>query len=167
MTDVPPGTWTLDPDATTVEVVAKNFFVRSVRGSFRVREGTATVGEDPRASTLQIVLDASSFSTGNEKRDAHVRGEDFLAVDAHPDITYASSAVSPTGHDYSVVGDLGVAGTTTSVTFDLLVTDAHDGRAHVRATTWVDRHELGLSKLPALMIGRTVAVTVDGRASRA
>jgi len=46
-------------------------------------------------SRFDLVIQAASINTGNERRDRHVRSDDFLAVERFPTITFVSTAIEP------------------------------------------------------------------------
>ncbi|MGB8384714.1 MAG: YceI family protein [Dermatophilaceae bacterium] len=112
------GTYTLDPAHTRIGFVARHAMVTKVRGSFGTFEGSAVVdGTDLAASRVALTIEAASIDTGNEQRDAHLRSNDFLAMDEFPQITFTSTAVRQAGPDtLDITGDLTVRGITRSVT---------------------------------------------------
>ena len=87
MTDIPgyiAGTWAIDPVHSEVSFVVRHMAVSKVRGRFDKFEGTIVTGEDPLASSVSATIDATSISTGQEQRDAHIRSADFFDVEEHP-----------------------------------------------------------------------------------
>lgn len=114
------GTYTLDPSHTRIGFVARHAMVTKVRGAFNEIEGSAHVdGDDPSKSTVSVTIKAASIDTRNEQRDAHLRSNDFLAMDEYPEITFVSTAVSQLDDTtFAVTGDLTVRGVTKSVTID-------------------------------------------------
>jgi polyisoprenoid-binding protein YceI len=153
MTDIPgyiAGTWAIDPVHSEVSFVVRHMAVSKVRGRFDKFEGTIVTGEDPLASSVNATIDATSISTGQEQRDAHIRGADFFHSDEHPTFTFTSTGVKPDGDDFLLDGDLTIRGTTQPVTFKLEVggfgPDAFGGtRAGFSATTAINRHDFGVS----------------------
>jgi len=112
------GSYTLDPAHTRIGFVARHAMVTKVRGAFGTFEGTAVVdGADLGASTVALTIEAASIDTGNEQRDAHLRSNDFLAMDQFPQISFTSTAVRQTGPDtLDITGALSIRGITRSVT---------------------------------------------------
>src|ERR1043165_8832201 len=86
------GTYTLDPAHTRIGFVARHAMVTKVRGAFNEFEGTATLdGANPANSAVKLTINATSIDTRNAQRDAHLRGNDFLAMDEYPEITFSST----------------------------------------------------------------------------
>jgi polyisoprenoid-binding protein YceI len=111
------GSYLLDPTHSRLGFVARHAMVTKVRGSFNEFEGTATVGEDLTDAGLTLTIQAASIDTRNEQRDAHLRSNDFLAMEEYPQITFVSTAVRPTGDaGLEITGDLTIKGVTSSVT---------------------------------------------------
>ena len=87
------GTYTLDPGHSSVSFSARHLMVSKVRGRFGVAGGTVTIAEDPELSSVEATIDAASVSSGDDKRDEHLRSADFFDVEQYPTITFASTKV--------------------------------------------------------------------------
>lgn len=154
------GTWTLDPAHTRIGFVARHAMVTKVRGSFNEFEGTAEVdGNDLSASKVSLTIKAASIDTRNEQRDGHLKSNDFLAMDEHPEITFVSTSVATGGEgDVDITGDLTIKGTTKSVTvpfeFDGVATDPFGNqRAGFEGKTVINRTDYGVNFNAALETG--------------
>jgi polyisoprenoid-binding protein YceI len=112
------GTYTLDPTHTRIGFIARHAMVTKVRGSFNDFGGTAIIdGGNPANSGVRVTIQAASIDTRNADRDAHLRSNDFLAMDEFPQITFVSTAVEQSDESTFVVsGDLTIKGVTNSVT---------------------------------------------------
>ncbi len=111
------GTYTIDASHSTLGFVARHAMVTKVRGAFNEFEGTATLdGANPANSTAKVTIKAASIDTRNDQRDEHLRSNDFLAMDEHPEITFVSTGVTVDGDTYNLTGDLTIKGVTKSVT---------------------------------------------------
>ncbi len=94
------GTYVLDPAHTRIGFVARHAMVTKVRGQFNEFEGSAVVdADDFTRSSAQLTIQAASIDTRNAQRDAHLRSNDFLAMEEFPDITFVATRVDPTGPD--------------------------------------------------------------------
>src|SRR6201997_3924196 len=86
------GTYTIDPAHTRVRFAARDAMVTKVRGSFDEFAGTAVLdGANPANSRVDVTIEAASIDTRNAQRDEHLRSNDFLAMQEHPEITFAST----------------------------------------------------------------------------
>ena len=85
------GTYVLDPAHTIIGFVAKHAMVTKVRGNFADFEGTITVAENIAESAAEATIRTASITTGNDDRDAHVKNEDFFAVEQYPEITFKAT----------------------------------------------------------------------------
>lgn len=107
---VAPGTWEVDPSHSSIEFQAKHLMISKVKGRFAAFAGTLEAGED---GTLRAngTIEAASVDTGDAKRDEHLRSADFFEVETFPQITFASTEITPTGGaGFRVVGELTIRG---------------------------------------------------------
>ena len=167
------GTWEIDPTHSTIGFVARHAMVAKVRGGFSDFTGTLNLdGEDPAKSSASLTIVASSFSTNNPERDAHVKSADFLDVDQFPTLTFVSKAVTQKDDDEVVVtGDLTIHGVTkpVDVKFELLGTsqDPWGGtRIGFEGKAEISRKEFGLVWNVALetggvLVGDTIKLELD------
>jgi polyisoprenoid-binding protein YceI len=91
--------------------------ITKVRGRFADFEGAIQFDEDqPAESSVTFTIHAASIDTSTPDRDAHLRSEDFFAVDKYPTITFVSTSVSPKGKNaFEVAGDLTMRGVTRAI----------------------------------------------------
>lgn len=121
--------------------------------------------EKVEATSLKITIDAASIDTRIERRDAHLRSNDFFAADSFPAITFVSKRVNKTAENRMLVtGDLTVRGTTKTVSIPVRLNffDAERGMGRVTGTFVIDRMEYGVSfQSPVNPIEPEVAVQFD------
>src|SRR5260221_2289857 len=89
------ATWTVDEHHSTVEFVAGHLMVTKVRGRFGDYDAAITIAEKPEDSKVDVTIRTASLTTGDTGRDGHVLSADFLDVENHPTITFASTGVRP------------------------------------------------------------------------
>jgi polyisoprenoid-binding protein YceI len=154
------GTYSIDPSHSRVGFVARHAMVTKVRGGFNDFAGTFTIdADDPAASSADGTIEAASIDTRNADRDAHLKSNDFFAMDDHPQLRFVSTGVgqvSETG--YRVTGDLTLRGVTKPVTIDLEYTGAAvdpwgNTRVGFEGSTQVNRKDWGLNWNAALDAG--------------
>jgi polyisoprenoid-binding protein YceI len=114
------GDYTLDPTHSRIGFVARHAMVTKVRGQFNEYEGGFRIdGDDLTRSTANLTIKVASIDTRNADRDGHLRTNDFLDVDNHPEITFAATGVRQVDDaTVQVTGDLTIKGVTKPVTID-------------------------------------------------
>lgn len=151
------GDYQLDPVHSRIGFAARHAMVTKVRGVFREFEGRTRIGgEDLSASSVQLTIKATSIDTHNEDRDAHLRSNDFLAMNEHPEITFSSTTVELLDDDVvRVTGDLTIRGVTRQITIDFTYTGtAADPYGNLRVgfegSTTINRKDWGVNWNAAL-----------------
>jgi polyisoprenoid-binding protein YceI len=154
------GNYTIDPAHTRIGFVARHAMVTKVRGAFNEFEGSAVLdGTDFTKSTGQLTIQAASIHTRNEQRDAHLRSNDFLAMEEYPQITFVATDVRQTGPStLELTGDLTIRGVTNSVTipfeFEGAATDPFGNqRVGFEGSTVINRKDYGITWNAALETG--------------
>jgi polyisoprenoid-binding protein YceI len=161
MSPVPPGTYRLDPDRSTIHVGVKTFIgLLTVHGSFRLQSGQVTIAADPLASKAQAVIAAGSFASGNTMRDKDVISADLLDASTYPTITFTSTRVQPAGKEWVVSGSITAHGTSADAEIRVREAQMEGSTARFRAITTLDRTSFGLTKKKGL-VGQTVDVAIE------
>ena len=117
-------TYTVDPAHSSVGFTVRHL-VSKVKGNFGEFAGTITLDpQKPEASSATGDIKVASVNTSNEKRDGHLKGDDFFKADKNPTITFKSTSLKPSGEPdtYVLTGDLTFAGATKPVTLKLVKT---------------------------------------------
>lgn len=142
--------WRLDPVHAHVGFLGRHFGLTKVRGRFTNVEGVVVVAEDPAGSTVEVVIDMRSVSSGDKSRDDHLRSADFFDVDHHPTATFRSTSVHVHGTAGTVDGALTIKGVTRPVRLEVdYLGHAADpwgsDRAVFSATARINREDWGLT----------------------
>ena len=117
MTAATAGTWTVEVP-TLACFAARNFGVKTVRGTIALTTGTVEIGPDGQPSRLAGTLDPASIDTGNPHRDRDLRGKRFLDVANHPLMDVVASHIEPTAGGWRARAVLRVAGAETPLWID-------------------------------------------------
>ena len=166
------GTWAIDTAHSRLGFAVRHAGIATVRGSFTGFEGQLVLdGANPAASSATATVDTTTFSTGTEQRDGHIKSADFLDVENYPTVTFASTEVRPDGDDYVLVGDLTIHGVTKPVEINvevegLAVDPFGNTRVGFSGHTQFNRKDFGLTWNAALetggvLVGDKVKVTLD------
>src|SRR5215467_12038662 len=92
-----PGTYQIDQSHSMVEFTARHLMVTKVRGRFAEFSGTIQVGETAEQSAVNVVIEAASIESGDQKRDEHLRGADFLDVENYPTLEFHTTKIEQRG----------------------------------------------------------------------
>jgi polyisoprenoid-binding protein YceI len=149
---VAPGAFVLDPSHTNVMFKVRHLGINTVTGRFDRFSGSFSYDSTaPALTSVNVSIDAASVDTDIERRDNHLRSEDFFFVERHPTITFTSRNVRRVeGNRYKVLGDLTIRGVTKPVVLDaeltgLLRLQSGAEVAAITATTTIDRFDYGLA----------------------
>jgi polyisoprenoid-binding protein YceI len=156
-----PGTYTLDPERTTIRANVKAMFgLVTVHGTFRLNTGQVSIAADPAASSVRASIDAGSFASGNTTRDSDVVSPTLLDAKAYPEIAFSGEGARRDGADWVVNGSVTAHGTTQPVEVRIRDARSADGTARFQVTASLDRTSFGITKKKG-MVGRTVALVID------
>ncbi|UOY02063.1 YceI family protein [Blastococcus sp. PRF04-17] len=161
------GTWRVDDGRTRVAFAVRNFgFV--VHGTVACAAGEVELDGAGRPVRARARLDLTSVATGIARRDLDLRKPSLLDIDRHPEMTWSAHRFTPAPDGgWRADGVLAVRGTSAPLT--LVGTPEAAGQdgacIRVRATGELDRATVGI-RVPSLVIGRRVVVTVDAWLSR-
>jgi polyisoprenoid-binding protein YceI len=144
---IPTGTWSIDPVHSTVEFHVTHAGIATVKGRALVLSGTIRGGDQP---SVEGTVDASSLTTFDETRDAHLKTPDFFDAERHPVLHFVSSRVDDRDGELVVQGELTIRGVTKPVqlrgTLRGVTLDAYGNeRIGLDLTGTVDRREFGVS----------------------
>jgi polyisoprenoid-binding protein YceI len=159
------GHWTVDAARSTATFRVGNLG-KEATGTVPVIEGVVDVGADGLPVAISGTLDLSAIDTGIPRRDKDLRQRRFLDLDQHPVMSFTSGPAAATPAGWQVTGQLGVRGTTVTLTGDVEVSPAGTTSARLTARTSLDRRAIGI-RAPAFMISRRVDITVTATITHA
>ena len=91
-----------------------------MHGRFNQTSGKLWMDRDGDDSRLEVEIQAASIDTGHEKRDEHLRGEDFFQVEKYPTLSYRSRDIEFLEDDTAIVnGELTLLGVTRPVPLEV------------------------------------------------
>ena len=166
-------TWKIDSSHSTASFTVKHMMVSNVHGRFGKMEGTIVYdGQNIAGVKADVTIDATTITTDNEKRDAHLKSPDFFDVAANPTITFKSKRAEAVGNGkFKLIGDLTMRGTTKEVVLDVEgptdpVTANNSQRIGATATTTINRKDYGVSWSRAMdgggyVVSDDVKITIE------
>ena len=159
------ASYSVDTAHSDVGFKVRHMGISNVTGKFLKFGGTFDI--DPKnikATKGTLTIDVNSINTGNEKRDGHLKGEDFFDAAKHPEIKFVSKEVKDINEKDStatLVGDLTMRGVTKPVSLKVkgggIINDGWGNeRAAFTATGKINRFDYGLKWNKALETGSMV-----------
>jgi polyisoprenoid-binding protein YceI len=174
--------WIFEPGHTAAEFAVRHMMVSHMRGLFKNVHGSIVFDPDTPTDTtaVEATINAAAIWTGDDERDAHLRGPDFLNVENYPVIAFISREVRRVGEtDFRMAGDLSIRGVTRPVELEARylgrwLCPYWDGvkdlgpvsRIGFTATTTINRHDFGVNwsapmEKGGVVVGAEVAITLD------
>ncbi len=97
----------VDPAHSSIEFAVKHMLVSTVKGKFAdIKAEFSLDPADPTTLQATCTIKAESITTGQPKRDAHLRGADFFETEKYPEIKFVATGVKRDGDDYILTGNL-------------------------------------------------------------
>lgn len=165
-------TWVVDKAHSAVAFQVRHF-VSQVSGNFNDFEGTVVAdAAKPEASSVEFKIKATSVDTRNEKRDIHLRSDDFFGVEKFPEISFKSKSVKKTGSDtFDVTGTFTMHGVSKEVTLPVKFLGEMGGKGGFELSTTLNRKDYGINFNRALdqggmMLGDDVKVSINLEANK-
>ena len=171
------ATWEVDKSHSQVGFKVRHLGLSYVDGEFTDYE--ATIRFDPAdLSTFEAeaTIPVASITTGNDRRDGHLRSPDFFAAEEHPVMTFKSKEVrNIDGNTFEVVGDLTIRGTTKEVVLDAelmgTATMGDNTIAALEAETTINRLDYGLAwnnltEAGGVVVGHDVTISLQIEAQK-
>jgi polyisoprenoid-binding protein YceI len=171
--------WNFEPGHSSAAFAVRHMMITIVRGHFKNISGALDFDPaHPGRASVEVSIDAASFSTEEPDRDAHLRSADFLDVAHYPKIQFKSTNVEICGYNkFKLTGDLTIRGVTRPVTLDgeflgPVDTPFNNTRMGFLATTRIRREDFGVSwnsPMPGggVVVASDVDITLDVEAIRA
>jgi len=113
--------WNFDKSHTNIMFSVTHMVISEVTGFFKSFNGKVTTKGDNDFSDAQIdfTIETKSIFTDNEKRDDHLRSDDFFDAEKYPQITFKSKSMKKAqGNNYKLTGELTMRDVTKTVTLD-------------------------------------------------
>ncbi len=166
--------YSFDTSHTHILFFVDHFGFSTIQGEFLEFDGSVMLDtQAPENSSVAVTIRADSLDTGHGPRDEHFRDADFFDVESHPEITFESTSVVPTGFQQArVTGDLTIKGMTRPVVLDVTLNRmgtspiSGDLVAGFTATTTVLRSDFGLGRF-APAVSDAVEIRIETETSPA
>jgi polyisoprenoid-binding protein YceI len=152
--------WTIDPSHTRAVFSVRHLMIARVHGQFEKVDGTVDFNADnPTLSSADVRIDATSITTRDPNRDAHLKSPDFLDAERYPYLYFKSQRMEMVDESHArLVGDMTIRDVTRPITFDVEYNGTVKNPwgktvAGFTASTKINRKDWGLNWNVALETG--------------
>jgi len=114
--------WSIDQAHSDITFKVRHLMIAHVKGAFKIFDASIyTTGKDFTTANIDLWIDVSSISTGDEKRDGHLQGADFFDVKNHKQITFTSNTIGKEcpNSNHELWGELTIKGITKNLKLDV------------------------------------------------
>lgn len=113
------STWKADNAHSKVGFAITHLMISEVEGHFGEFDITASADETFSEPDFAVEIKTASIDTDNDKRNAHLRSDDFFGVEKHPAIMFKTTSFKKTGDTtFDLIGDLTMHRVTKPVTLN-------------------------------------------------
>jgi polyisoprenoid-binding protein YceI len=142
------STWNIDQAHSKIGFNVTHMAVSEVEGNFKQFEGIITSkSEDFNGAEVVFTAQVASVDTDNERRDGHLRSDDFFGAERYPTINFKGTIVKQ-GNKYRLKGKLTMKDVTKDVDFDITyggsVNTGKGMKAGFKFSGKINRQEYGL-----------------------
>ncbi|HTY36082.1 MAG TPA: YceI family protein [Bacteroidota bacterium] len=165
--------WNLDKAHSSIGFSIKHMVISDVTGNFKDYDVSfKSEKSDFTDATVDASIKVASINTDNDKRDAHLRTDDFFNAEKFPLITFKSTSFEKVGENkYKITGDLTIRDVTKKVTFDATYNGSIKAPWGATIYSWkavlsINRFDYGLKwnkaiEAGGLIAGDTVNITLN------
>lgn len=110
--------WSIDQAHTEISFKVKHLMIANVKGIFKTFDASVyTEAKDFTTAEIDVWIDASSISTGDEMRDGHLKGKEFFDVEKYKQIFFTSKSMTKEDAEgnYELSGELTMKGITKNI----------------------------------------------------
>ncbi len=110
----------LDKGHSDVAFSVKHLMITNVKGNFKEFDGVIDFDYKTKTfNTFKGTIKSTSVDTGIEKRDNHLRSEDFFLSEKYPDIVFEMTSYKADGDEGIMTGNLTIRGITKVVELEV------------------------------------------------
>lgn len=113
--------WVIDKSHSKIGFTVTHLLITEVDGHFKDFDVKVTTNRDDfENAKIEFTAKTASIFTDNERRDEHLRSDDFFNSEKFPEMKFVSKSFKKVGKNkYRLVGDLTIRDVTRQVTLDV------------------------------------------------
>ena len=157
----------MDKDHSNIQFKTVYMGITDVFGEFtNYNVDVKTDGMKFEDASIMVTIQANSIDTENEKRDGHLKSDDFLHVKEYPEITFKGTSFEKVENNmFKLKGELTIRGVTQTETFDVKfkgkVEQDDKTRASFKLTGTINRYDYEVDWNKTFAKGVVVSKEID------
>jgi polyisoprenoid-binding protein YceI len=162
--------WQLDKNHTNIRFSVTHMTISQVDGKFNDFTGSVTsYSDDFAGSEVSFTAQIASIDTDNERRDGHLKSNDFFNAEEFPELKLTGK-IEKNGDTYTLVGDFTIRDVTKPIVFDVEYFGQIEGKrgkkAGFKVTGIVNRFDYNLTwdntlKDGGLIVSKEIGITCN------
>ena len=162
--------WALDKNHTDIRFTAIHMVISEVDGEFKEFDGSVTTASDDfNGAEVEFIAKTASINTDNERRDNHLKSDDFFNAETYPEIKF-SGKIEKEGDKHYLVGNFTMRDVTKPIKFDVKyngqIETGRGKKAGFKIIGTVDRFEYGLKwdrslETGGLVVSQEIQITCN------
>lgn len=115
--------WNLDKSHSSVKFTVEHLVISEAEGSFKMFDGSleSKAANDFTDAKVSFNVDVNSINTDDEKRDAHLKSDDFFNAEKFPKMSFVGTSFKKLkGNMYTLEGNLTIRDVTKKVKFSVI-----------------------------------------------
>lgn len=165
--------WVIDKSHSKVEFSVSHLVISDVTGQFKSYDADIEASKDDFSDAkINFSIDVASINTENERRDSHLKGDDFFNAEKFPKITFIGKSIKKAGKNkFKLTGDFTMRDVTKQLTLDVVYNGTikdpwGNTKAGFKITGSVNRFDYNLkwntlTEAGGAVVGKTVYLTVN------
>ncbi|MCT7587443.1 YceI family protein [Aliarcobacter butzleri] len=162
----------VDNAHSNVGFTVKHMMITNVNGNFKTYDANIDYDEATKTfKKLSATVETKTVNTGIEKRDDHLRSDDFFASEKFPKMTFEMISYKADGDEGKMTGNLTIRGITKQVTLDVEDIASMGNKIGFALEGKINRTDFGLKwnkaiELGGVAVGEEVKIKVDVEAEK-
>ena len=165
--------WSVDKAHSKVQFTVSHLVITDVTGQFKSFDASIeSTKEDFSDAKINFSVDVNSIYTENDKRDGHLKSDDFFNAEKFPKMTFVGKSMKKVGKNkFKLTGDFTIRDVTKQVTLDVVYNGTikdpwGNTKAGFKVTGSLNRFDYNLkwnvlTEAGGAVVGKTVYLTVD------
>jgi polyisoprenoid-binding protein YceI len=148
----------IDNSSSEVFFSVKKLGFLTIKGTISGFKGTIAFDQsDLSNSSFDVCVSAKTITTGNPKRDEHLKSKDFFSIEEHSTICFKSSTIKSQNGQYIAIGKLSILNIIQEIEIPFQYQEGV-----FKGLFSLNRLDYNLgSKFPAFIVGKTIQVSIN------